>query len=107
MILNGVKIYHTEIYFIKVRKNNLHFNFDLSDANIIKDFFKNSEKQAEMLIENNYSIPAYDYLIHCSHFFNLLDARGVIAITERANYIKRIRNLARKIGESILIQEKS
>ena len=54
--------------FHQSEERTISFNFDLSDANIIKDFFKNSEKQAEMLIENNYSIPAYDYLIHCYTF---------------------------------------
>ncbi len=44
--------------------------------------------------------PAYDYVLKCSHTFNLLDARGVVSVTERAQYIGRIRNLARRIAKT-------
>jgi glycyl-tRNA synthetase alpha chain len=44
-------------------------------------------------------LPSFDYVIKCSHMFNLLDARGVISVTERTRYIGRIRNLARKIAQ--------
>ncbi len=43
--------------------------------------------------------PAYDYCLKCSHIFNLLDARGAISVTERANYIARVRNLAKLCAE--------
>ena len=49
-------------------------------------------------MEKGLIFPAYDYVLKCSHTFNLLDARGVISVTERTGYIARVRNLARKIA---------
>ncbi len=47
-------------------------------------------------------MPAYDYVLKCSHAFNLLDARGVISVTDRTAHIARVRNLARKVAELYL-----
>jgi len=49
-------------------------------------------------IEQSLTLPALDYILKCSHSFNLLDARGVISVTERTRYIGRIRNLARAVA---------
>jgi glycyl-tRNA synthetase alpha chain len=49
-------------------------------------------------------LPSFDYVIKCSHMFNLLDARGVISVTERTRYIGRIRNLARKVAQMYVEQ---
>ena len=54
------------------------------------------------LIEKDLVFPAYDFVMKCSHTFNLLDARGAISVTERAAYIGRIRNLARSVAQSYL-----
>ena len=45
-------------------------------------------------------LPAYDYVLKCSHTFNLLDARGAISVTERTGYITRVRNLARTVARA-------
>ena len=52
-------------------------------------------------------MPSLDYVLKCSHSFNLLDARGVIAVTERTRYIARIRNLARKVAHLYLEQREN
>ena len=57
--------------------------------------FVDSENQCKQLIAAVLPIPAYDYCIKASHLFNLLNARGVISVTERAAYIARVRNLAK------------
>ena len=72
------------------------FNFKLADVKSLFASFKDHEKQHEMLIEKGLVYPAYDYLLKCSHTFNLLDARGVISVTERAVYIGKIRTMAKK-----------
>ncbi len=72
------------------------FNFKKSDVKFLFASFKNYEKQASNLIKEKLVYPAYDYLLKCSHTFNLLDARGVISVTERAAYIGRIRKLAKE-----------
>ena len=49
-------------------------------------------------------LPAYDYVLKCSHAFNLLDARGAISVTERASYIGRVRNVAKICAEAYVAQ---
>ena len=57
------------------------------------------EEEAKSLIEKKISLPAYDQCLKSSHVFNILDARGVISVAQRAEYIARIRDLTRKIGK--------
>jgi glycyl-tRNA synthetase alpha chain len=72
------------------------YNFNIADIDLLFEEFSDYEKQVDKLLQNNLVYPAYDYLLKCSHAFNLLDARGVISVTERAAYIGRIRSIARK-----------
>jgi glycyl-tRNA synthetase alpha chain len=71
------------------------YNFQGANPAMLFERFQASEKECNDLIVKQLVYPAYDELLHCSHTFNLLDARGVISVTERAAYIGRIRNLAR------------
>ncbi|MCK4311380.1 MAG: glycine--tRNA ligase subunit alpha, partial [Candidatus Cloacimonetes bacterium] len=72
------------------------FNFKKSDVKSLFASFKDYEQQVSNLIKEKLVYPAYDYLLKCSHTFNLLDARGVISVTERAAYIGRIRKMAKE-----------
>lgn len=74
------------------------FNFDIPKDAFWFTAFDEYEKQAFLLIENNLPYPAYDFLIKCSHIFNLLDANKVISVMQRAVYINRIRKLAKEIA---------
>lgn len=76
------------------------YAFEASDATMLFDLFAKYEKEAQETIEKNLVFPAYDYVLKCSHVFNLLDARGVISVTERTGYITRVRNLARQISKA-------
>jgi glycyl-tRNA synthetase alpha chain len=69
--------------------------------------FEEYEAEAERLIERGLPLPAYDQVLKCSHTFNLLDARGAISVTERAAYIVRVRNLARKVAKLYLEQQEA
>ncbi len=71
------------------------YNFDGANTAMLFERFAKSETECNDLIAKKFVFPAYDELLQCSHTFNLLDARGVISVTERAAYIGRIRNLAR------------
>lgn len=75
-----------------------HYNFELSNANMWLHHFEDFEKEANALVEKKLPIPAYDFVMKASHAFNMLDARGVISVTERSGYIARIRNLACKVA---------
>jgi glycyl-tRNA synthetase alpha chain len=80
------------------------FNFEMADTEILFQHFKDAEKQCRELIDGNkkLALPAYDQCIKASHCFNLLDARGVISVTERAAYIGRVRALAKACCEAWL-----
>jgi glycyl-tRNA synthetase alpha chain len=80
------------------------FNFELADTDILFQHFKDYEKQCQALLNGNkkMALPAYDQCIKASHVFNLLDARGVISVTERAAYIARVRTLAKACCEAWL-----
>jgi glycyl-tRNA synthetase alpha chain len=83
------------------------FNFELADTNLLFGLFNNHEAEAVALAKAELPLPAYDQVIKCSHAFNLLDARGAISVTERAAYIGRVRNLARKVAESYYAQREA
>jgi glycyl-tRNA synthetase alpha chain len=78
------------------------FNLELADVEMLTRHFVDSENQCKQLIAAGLPIPAYDYCIKASHLFNLLNARGVISVTERAAYIARVRNLAKMTCEKWL-----
>jgi len=79
------------------------YNFEHSDVDFLFQAFTAHEKQANHLINEHLALPAYEQVLKAAHSFNLLDARGSISITERAEYIGRIRNLARNVASSYLL----
>ena len=62
------------------------------------------EKEALRTIEKGFVLPAYDYVLKCSHAFNLLDARGAISVSERASFIGRVRNMSRACAKAYLAE---
>ena len=80
------------------------YNFDLSDSQMLFTLFDMYEKEAVRIIENGLILPAYDYVLKCSHTFNLLDARGAISVSERTAFIGRVRNMARLCAQAYLEQ---
>ncbi len=79
-----------------------HYNFHEADVSMWLRHFEDFEKEAKRLIRAGFPIPAYDFVMKASHAFNILDARGVISVTERTGYIGRIRALARQLAETYL-----
>ena len=80
------------------------YNFEEADVSMLFNLFNIYEKEARRLIEKGLTLPAYDYILKCSHTFNLLDARGAISVTERTGYISRVRNIARLCAEEYIKQ---
>jgi len=80
------------------------YNFELADTEILKRHFEDAESQCQALVGANrkMALPAYDQVLKAAHAFNLLDARGVISVTERAAYIGRVRTLAKACCEAWL-----
>ena len=78
------------------------YTFEVSDVAMLFQWFSNYEAEAKRAMDENLVFPAYDYILKCSHTFNLLDARGAISVTERTGYISRVRNLARQVAAAFL-----
>ncbi len=83
-----------------------YYNFGKKNSNsdLLLTLFNHYEEEAGNLIATELVLPAFDYVLKCSHTFNLLDARGVVSVTERVRYIGRIRNLARQVAKLYLVQ---
>ena len=75
------------------------YNFEYSNPKRLFELFDLAMDEANDCIEHSIVLPAYDWVLKCSHTFNLLDARGVISKDERVNYINRIRTLASKVAK--------
>lgn len=71
------------------------FNLNVVNTEMLLRHFIDAENQCKDLVKHNLPMPAYDYCIKASHLFNLLNARGIISVTERASYIGRVRALAK------------
>ena len=82
------------------------YSFEESNQEMLFEFFDTYEKEAKKQIENGLVHPAYDYILKCSHTFNLLDARGAVSVTERAGYLSRIRNMARMVARAFVAERK-
>ncbi len=81
-----------------------HYNFEVADIEALQTWFDMYEREAKRVVEKGLVLPAYDYVLKCSHTFNLLDARGAISVTERTGYIARVRALARLCAQAYVEQ---
>jgi glycyl-tRNA synthetase alpha chain len=78
------------------------YNFEEAPVDTLMRRFEEHEAECAQLVAKNLPLPAYDQVLKASHTFNLLDARGAISATERASYIGRVRDLARRVAEEYL-----
>ena len=90
--------------FHKAEEEHSRYSFEEAEPALILELFSLYEKEAKRLLEKEIVLPAYDYVLKCSHVFNVLDARGAISVTERTGYIARIREMARSCGRNYLTQ---
>lgn len=91
--------------FRKAEYEHSVYSFDESNKEMLFNQFITFEEEALKLIEKGLVMPAYDYVLKCSHTFNLLDARGAIGVSQRAGYIAKVRNMAKKIA-SLYVQQR-
>lgn len=80
-----------------------HYNFEKASTSMWFNHFEDFESEARRILADKLPIPAYDFVLKASHAFNLLDARGVISVTERTGYIARIRELAKQVAEIYIL----
>ena len=76
------------------------YNFEHSNVPVLFTRFGEHEADAKRLLDAGLALPAYEQILKAAHTFNLLDARGAISVTERAQYIGRIRNLSRAVAQA-------
>ncbi len=109
MYIQGVRDYrllkwseditYGELFYEQERQFSA-YNFEHADVEMLRRHLDDFEREAARLISLGLPLPAYDYVLKCSHTFNLLDARGAVSVSERAAIIERIRNLARAVAEA-------
>jgi len=90
--------------FIQPEYEHSKYAFENSNQELLLMLFNEYEKEALAQIKAGLVHPAYDYVLKCSHTFNLLDARGAVSVTERAGYLARIRNMARSIAKAFVTE---
>ncbi len=83
------------------------YNFEVANVDMLFTLFDMYEKEALSVLERGLVQPAYDYVLKCSHTFNLLDARGAISVTERTGFITRVRNMARSCAQGYVAQREA
>jgi len=98
---NGAGVTYGDV-FLRGEREFSAYNFEFADTEALLRHFVDAERECRALLDRNLALPAYDHCIKASHTFNLLDARGVISVTERAAYIGRVRALAKGCCEAWL-----
>ena len=119
MYLQEVENVYDLLWNDKIKYREIHhqtevefstYNFEVANTTKLFQWFQDYEEEANDILKfekTDLVYPAYDYLLKCSHVFNLLDARGAISVTERVKYIAKVRHLAQKIAEKyLMIREK-
>tara|TARA_Y100000588_G_C14206710_1_gene904966 strand:- start:488 stop:1390 length:903 start_codon:yes stop_codon:yes gene_type:complete len=96
---SGVK--YGDIFLDAEREYSI-YNFDIANTELLMRHFIDAESECNSLLDSGLTLPAYDQCIKASHIFNILDARGVISVTERQSYILRVRELAKTCCQSWL-----
>ncbi|MFQ5783777.1 MAG: glycine--tRNA ligase subunit alpha [Alphaproteobacteria bacterium] len=90
---NGAGVTYGDVY-LRAEREFSAYNFEYADTGALTRHFADAETECAALLDKNLALPAYDQCMKASHLFNMLDARGVISVTERAAYIARVRKLA-------------
>ena len=92
--------------FKKQEYENSMYAFEECDAEMLFNLFDIYEKEAMRIIEKGLVIPAYDYVLKCSHTFNTLDANGAIGVSQRASFIGKGRDMAKAVSQLYVEQRK-
>ena len=98
LLWNDTGVKYKDVFY-QSEKEFSAYNFEYANTDNLFKIFDIFEYEAKSLTEKKISLPAYDQCLKASHVFNILDARGVISVAQRAEYITRIRNLTKDIGK--------
>lgn len=98
---DGLEFTYGDVFLENEREFSA-YNFEVADTDMLFGEFDRYEAECNRVLAAGLPLPAYDYVLKCSHAFNLLDARGVISATERMGYILRVRTIAKACCASYL-----
>ena len=101
LVWNNEGILYRDV-FHQAEKEFSAYNFEHANTDNLFKIFDIAEDETKKLIEKKLSLPAYDQCLKASHVFNILDARGAISVAQRAEYISRIRDLSKGVGQAWL-----
>jgi len=93
-----------EDIFRKAEYEHSVYSFEKANIDTLKHLFDIYEQEVKNNIEEGLILPSYDYVLKCSHTFNILDARGALSVTERTHYISRVRSLAKLVASKYIEQ---
>ena len=105
LIWNNEGIKYREVFY-QAEQEFSAYNFEYANTDNLFKIFEMIETEAKFLIEKKISLPAYDQCLKASHIFNILDARGVISVAQRAKYIGRIRDMTNGVATTWLTTQK-
>ena len=105
LIWNNEGIKYREVFHQAEQEFSV-YNFEYANTDNLFKIFEMIETEAKFLIEKKISLPAYDQCLKASHIFNILDARGVISVAQRAKYIGRIRDMTNGVATTWLLTQK-
>ncbi len=98
LLWNNEGVLYREI-FHQAEKEFSAYNFEYANTDNLFKIFDMHEDETKKMLEKKLSLPAYDQCLKASHVFNLLDSRGVISVAQRAEYISKIRDLTKSVGQ--------
>ena len=105
LIWNNDGVKYRDVFY-QAEKEYSAYNFEFANTEYLLKNFEIAESECKSLLEKKLPLPAYDQCLKASHIFNILDARGVISVAQRAEYIARIRDLAKGVGQIWLESQK-
>ncbi|HNQ71421.1 MULTISPECIES: glycine--tRNA ligase subunit alpha [Mesotoga] len=91
--------------FLENEKEFSAYNFDVAETSRLFELYRLYREEFELCLNSGLVRPSYDYMIKCSHVFNLLDARNAISVSQRQSYIKSIREMAKAVAETYVAKE--
>jgi glycyl-tRNA synthetase len=92
---------------LQAEQEHSKYYFEIANVDRLRQMYDLFEREAEACLDQKLVLPAHDYVLKCSHTFNVLDTRGAIGVTERQAYFGRMRELARRVAEAYLEQRQS
>lgn len=98
---------HYRDVFLQSEIEHCRYYFEIADIAGLKQVYDVYESESKRALAHNALIPAYDYVLKCSHLFNVLDTRGAIGVTERASYFRRMRDMTRNVAKAFAEQRQT